>query len=145
MISATRSADGAAGKTTPILALEKVSMQFGGQAVLRNVNLSIAKGETLVVIGESGCGKTVLLKLIIGLMRPTSGKVTFDGRVLTDLPEKELARQRQRFGYLFQGAALFDSLSVYDNIALGLRAQGGHPEADIRERVRQQLHGGGLP
>jgi phospholipid/cholesterol/gamma-HCH transport system ATP-binding protein len=128
-----------------LISLEKVSMQFGSQLVLRGINLRVAKGETLVVIGESGCGKTVLLKLIIGLMRPTSGKVTFDGRVLTELPEKELARQRQRFGYLFQGAALFDSLSVHDNIALGLRAQGGHPEADIRERVRQRLLEVGLP
>src|SRR5437762_11431808 len=119
----------------PILALEKVSMQFGGQAVLRNVNLSIAKGETLVVIGESGCGKTVLLKLIIGLLRPTSGRITFDGRVLAELPERELNRQRLRFGYLFQGAALFDSLSVFDNIAYGLRAQARLSEAAIHERV----------
>jgi len=145
MILDTRSADGAAGVRTPILTLEKVSMQFGGQAVLRNVNLSIAKGETLVVIGESGCGKTVLLKLIIGLLRPTSGRVTFDGRVLAELPERELNRQRLRFGYLFQGAALFDSLSVFDNIAYGLRAQARLSEVVIRERVVQRLQEVGLP
>src|SRR5712691_13256242 len=109
MISDTRQAEAAVDTRKPILALEKVSMQFGGQAVLRNVNLSVTKGETLVVIGESGCGKTVLLKLIIGLLRPSSGRVTFDGHVLADLPERELNRQRLRFGYLFQGAALFDS------------------------------------
>ncbi|MBI1915884.1 MAG: ATP-binding cassette domain-containing protein [Planctomycetes bacterium] len=145
MILDTRPADAAAEVRKPILTLEKVSMQFGGQAVLRNVNLSIAKSETLVVIGESGCGKTVLLKLIIGLLRPTSGRITFDGRVLADLPERELNRQRLRFGYLFQGAALFDSLSVFDNIAYGLRAQVRLSEAALRERVVQRLQEVGLP
>ena len=99
------------------------------------------RGQTLAVIGESGCGKTVLLKLIIGLLRPTAGRVLFDGKVLADLPERELTRQRLRFGFLFQGAALFDSLTVYDNVAFGLRAQ-GRPEAEIREIVRQRLAGG---
>jgi phospholipid/cholesterol/gamma-HCH transport system ATP-binding protein len=144
MISDTRPAEATAAKK-PILSLEKVSMQFDGQAVLRNVNLSVAKGETLVVIGESGCGKTVLLKLIIGLLRPTSGRVTFDGLVLTDLPERELNRQRLRFGYLFQASALFDSLSVFDNIAYGLRVQARLSEVALRERVVQRLQEVGLP
>src|SRR5713101_6851525 len=139
MISDTRSADDAAGGRTPILALEKVSMQFNGQAVLRNVNLSVAKGETLVVIGESGCGKTVLLKLIIGLLRPTAGRVIFDGKVLADLPERELGRERLRFGFLFQGSALFDSLTVQDNIAFGLRALGRKSDAEINDIIRQRL------
>jgi phospholipid/cholesterol/gamma-HCH transport system ATP-binding protein len=129
----------------PLIALEKVSMQFGDHPVLNNISLTIERGQTLVVIGESGCGKTVLLRLIIGLLRPTSGRATFDGRVLADLPERELTRQRLRFGFLFQGAALFDSLNVYDNVAFGLRAHGRFVETEIRERVRQRLKEVGLP
>src|SRR5262249_48281516 len=140
-----REGDMTAGGNKDLIALEKVSMQFGGQAVLRNVNLTVGKGETLVVIGESGCGKTVLLKLVIGLLWPTTGRVTFDGRVMAHLPARELTRQRQRFGYLFQNAALFDSLTVYDNVAMGLRAQGVLSEAAIRERVGQRLQEVGLP
>ncbi len=122
-----------------------MSVQFGPQRVLHAVDLAIGKGQTLVVIGESGCGKTVLLKLIIGLQRPSVGRVTFDSRVLADLPERELTRQRLRFGFLFQNAALFDSLTVYDNVAFGLRAQRRCPEPEIREIVRQRLQEVGLP
>jgi phospholipid/cholesterol/gamma-HCH transport system ATP-binding protein len=129
----------------PLIALENVSMQFGDHQVLRGISLAVERGQTLVVIGESGCGKTVLLRLIIGLLRPTAGRVTFDGRVLVDLSERELTRQRLRFGFLFQGAALFDSLNVYDNVAFGLRAHGRFVEAEIRERVRQRLKEVGLP
>jgi phospholipid/cholesterol/gamma-HCH transport system ATP-binding protein len=123
---------------TPLLSLQQVSMQFGTHGVLHGIDLDIQRGQTLAVIGESGCGKTVLLKLVIGLLRPTVGRVLFDGKVLADLPERELTRQRLRFGFLFQGSALFDSLSVYDNVAFGLRAQ-GRPEAEIGEVVRQRL------
>src|SRR5438128_1017107 len=98
--------------TTPWIALEQVSLVFGSHMVLQALNLEVRRGETLVVIGESGCGKTVLLKLLIGLLGPTSGRVTFDGRVLAKLKDRELTQQRLRFGFLFQGAALFDSLSV---------------------------------
>jgi phospholipid/cholesterol/gamma-HCH transport system ATP-binding protein len=128
-----------------LIALEQVSMQFAAQRVLHNLTLSIARGQTLVVIGESGCGKTVLLKLIIGLLQPTSGRVRFDGHVLSDLTDAELTRQRLRFGFLFQGAALFDSLSVADNVAFGLRAQRRYPEREIQDRVRQRLQEVGLP
>src|SRR3954471_23420605 len=130
--------------SAPLIALRQVSMQFGGQRVLHGIDLGVTRGTTLVVIGESGCGKTVLLKLIIGLLRPTSGRVAFDGRVLAELPERELNRQRLRFGYVFQGAALFDSLSVFDNIAYGLRAQARLSEAALRERVFQRLQEVGL-
>src|SRR5262249_48587048 len=120
-------------------------MQFGPQRVLHDISLAIPRGQTLVVIGESGCGKTVLLKLIIGLLRPTTGQVTFDGQALADLSDRELTRQRLRFGFLFQGAALFDSLNVFDNVAFGLRTQGQRVETEIREIVRQRLQEVGLP
>jgi phospholipid/cholesterol/gamma-HCH transport system ATP-binding protein len=129
----------------PIITLEKVSVQFGAQRVLYGIDLDVTAGRTVVVIGESGCGKTVLLKLLIGLLRPTAGRVVFDGRNLAELPEGELTRQRLRFGFLFQNAALFDSLSVYDNVAFGLRAQRRCPEPEIREIVRQRLQEVGLP
>jgi phospholipid/cholesterol/gamma-HCH transport system ATP-binding protein len=129
----------------PLISLEQVSMRFGDQQVLHALDLHVPRGQTLVVIGESGCGKTVLLKLVIGLLRPTVGRVLFDGRLLAELTERELVRQRLRFGFLFQGAALFDSLTVFDNVAFGPRAQGSVPEAEIRERVRQHLLEVGLP
>jgi phospholipid/cholesterol/gamma-HCH transport system ATP-binding protein len=128
-----------------LIRFDQVSVQFGSQPVLRDINLAIHKGETVVIVGESGCGKTVLLKLIIALLRPAAGRVVFDGRILADLNDRDLTRQRLRFGFLFQGAALFDSLSVYDNVAFGLREQGGWGEGGIRERVRQRLQEVGLP
>jgi phospholipid/cholesterol/gamma-HCH transport system ATP-binding protein len=121
-----------------LIALEQVSLQFNGQRVLQAIDLGIAREQTVGVIGESGCGKTVLLKLIIGLLRPTSGRVVVDGRDLATLPAVEQAKQRLRFGFLFQGAALFDSLSVYDNVAFGPRNV-GRPETQIDELVRQRI------
>src|SRR5438105_11219944 len=104
-----------AGNTAAsIIQLRGVTMQFGGQRVLDNISLDIERNRTLAVIGESGCGKTVFLKLIIGLLRPTVGEILFDGRNLHQLSEPELIGQRMRFGYLFQGAALFDSLDVFE-------------------------------
>jgi phospholipid/cholesterol/gamma-HCH transport system ATP-binding protein len=159
--------------SSSLIRLDQVTMGFGDQTVLRKINLEVARGETLVVIGESGCGKTVLLKLIIGLLTPTAGRVTFDGRVLANLSDQELTQQRLRFGFLFQGAALFDSLTIFENVAFGLREAGrgqpsrakGEPgwpgprvsagsgtpsarrwdESAIRETVRQRLQEVGLP
>jgi phospholipid/cholesterol/gamma-HCH transport system ATP-binding protein len=128
-----------------LIELDDVGMGFDGQRVLAGISFGVRRGQTLAVIGESGCGKTVLLKLVIGLLRPTAGRVLFDAQELADLPERERTRQRLRFGFLFQGAALFDSMTVYDNVAFGPRAQGKAPEAEVREKVRQRLQEVGLP
>jgi len=128
----------------PVIQLRGVSVRFGTQAVLRGIDLDIRPHQTVCVIGESGCGKTVLLKLIVGLLRPTEGEVLFENTPLHKLSEGELTRMRLRVGFLFQQAALFDSLNVYDNVAFGLRAKGGVPEADVRTRVRERLAEVGL-
>jgi phospholipid/cholesterol/gamma-HCH transport system ATP-binding protein len=129
----------------PIIKLQGLTMQFAGQRVLDNISLDVPRNQTLAIIGESGCGKTVLLKLVIALLRPTVGKVIFDGHDLLELTDAELIQERMRFGFLFQGAALFDSLSVYDNVAFGLRHQKSHSEGQIRERVVHRLQEVGLP
>lgn len=132
------------GPATPVIALEGVAVQFNGQRVLDGITLAVPRGQTLAFIGESGCGKTVLLKLMIGLLTPTSGRVFFEGHDLAMLSDRDRLRQRLRFGFLFQGAALFDSLSVYDNVAFGLRAQGRREEREVQDRVRQRLQEVGL-
>jgi phospholipid/cholesterol/gamma-HCH transport system ATP-binding protein len=129
----------------PLIAVEDVSVEFTTQRVLQDISLAVPRGQTLAIIGQTGCGKTVLLKLLIGLLRPTRGRVVFDGRALAELSERELSKQRLRFGFLFQGAALFDSLTVYDNVSFGLRVQRRFGEEEIRQRVRQRLQEVGLP
>ncbi len=128
-----------------LISLQNVSMTFGPQKVLENITLDVTAGQTLVVIGESGCGKTVLLKLIIALLKPTKGKVLFDGKVLAELDDRALTTQRLRFGFLFQGAAIFDSMSVFDNVAFGLREQPKLKPQEVENIVRQRLQEVGLP
>ena len=130
---------------SPLIFLDDVSVAFGTHQVLVGITLPVAKGQTIVVIGESGCGKTVLLKAVIGLIKPTLGRVVFDGANLAELSDSDLTRQRLRFGFLFQSAALFDSLSVYDNIAFGLREQRRFSDNEIDARVRARLQEVGLP
>lgn len=129
----------------PIIQLRGITVRFGSQTVLRHLDLDVRPHESLCVIGESGCGKTVLLKLIVGLLRPTEGEVRFEGKPLHSFTENELMAMRRRVGFLFQQAALFDSLSVFDNVAFGLRAKGGCSDDDIRECVRERLAEVGLP
>jgi phospholipid/cholesterol/gamma-HCH transport system ATP-binding protein len=129
----------------PLVETRHLSVRFGRQPVLRDINLTIPRGQTLVIIGESGCGKTVLLKSLIGLVRPTQGEVLFDGQNLASLTERELARQRIRFGFVFQGAALFDSLTVAQNVAFPLRQHTDDDDAKIRQTVLDRLAGVGLP
>jgi phospholipid/cholesterol/gamma-HCH transport system ATP-binding protein len=128
-----------------VIALDGVSMRFRQQLVLRDLSLTVPRGQTLAVIGESGCGKTVLLKLMIGLLRPTEGIVRFDGRDLAKLKESELTRVRLRFGFLFQMAALFDSLSIFDNVAFGPREHNLFDPETINQIVAERLHEVGLP
>jgi phospholipid/cholesterol/gamma-HCH transport system ATP-binding protein len=129
----------------PLISFQKLGMEFAQQRVLTDINLDIARGQTVVIVGESGCGKTVLLKLMIALLRPTTGAVYFDGKQLADLGDRELTEQRLRFGFLFQSAALFDSMSVFDNVAFGLRELRKHNETQMRDIVRKHLQEVGLP
>ena len=105
----------------PLLQVDRLSVRFGQQTVLRDISLDIPAGQTLVVLGESGCGKTVLLKTMIGLVRPSQGEVRFEGRPLSAMRDRELAHLRTKYGFVFQGAALFDSMTIADNIAFPLR------------------------
>jgi phospholipid/cholesterol/gamma-HCH transport system ATP-binding protein len=129
----------------PLVQLDKVGMAFGRQPVLRDIDLAIPRGQTLAVIGESGCGKTVLLKVIIGLLAPTGGAAYFDGRRLSQLSDKELTRQRIRFGFLFQQAALFDSMTIAQNVAFPLRQHSRKSTEEIRSVVLARLAEVGLP
>jgi phospholipid/cholesterol/gamma-HCH transport system ATP-binding protein len=104
-----------------IIELRGISRSFGSQEVLRNVSLDVRAGETVCLIGESGCGKSVTMKIMASLMQPTAGEVLWNHVPIKERSDEELVRDRLRFGYLFQGAALFDSLSVFENIAFGLR------------------------
>ena len=140
--AATPTADPTTG---PVLEVDRLGVRFGAQEVLRDVSLSIGAGETLVILGESGCGKTVLLKTLIGLVRPTTGAVRFEGQPIARLGERQIAHLRTRYGFVFQGAALFDSLSIFDNIAFPLREHTRLPEGQIAEIVDDLLAEVGLP
>jgi len=108
-------------KDDGIIFLENVTKKFGVNVVLDNINLAIEKGKTTVVIGPSGCGKTVLIKHLIALLRPNSGRVYFKGQRIDELEEDQLDKIRMNFGFLFQGGALFDSLTVAENILFPVR------------------------
>jgi phospholipid/cholesterol/gamma-HCH transport system ATP-binding protein len=130
-------------KPPAIVVLDGVGMDFDDQKILRAINLSIEPGQTVAIIGESGCGKTVTLKLIVALLRPTVGKVWLEGTNLTELSERQLIALRLRVGFLFQGAALFDSMTVEENIGFGLKSQ-KLPREIIQERIQRRLYEVGL-
>ncbi|HXI01578.1 MAG TPA: ABC transporter ATP-binding protein [Candidatus Saccharimonadales bacterium] len=119
--------------------LEDLHKSFGPKRVLAGVTLDIRRGETVVVIGGSGTGKSVLLRHIIGLHRPDSGRVLVDGVDVTSLAERDLMPVRRKVSMVFQAGALFDSMSVYENIAFGLRELGELDEDAIAVRVREKL------
>jgi phospholipid/cholesterol/gamma-HCH transport system ATP-binding protein len=127
-----------------VIRIQHLHKRFGSQPVLRGIDLDIATGEVMVVIGRSGGGKSVLLKHLIGLLRPDVGTVAVDGTEITRLRGGELDRVRERYGVVFQGGALFDSMSVSDNVAFPLREKSRLGPAEIRDRVEEKLEQVGL-
>lgn len=126
-----------------MIRFRNVSKAFGAKRVLEGFTLDIPDGQTTVLLGYSGTGKSVALKHIVGLLEPDSGEVEVDGKVVADLSRDELMAMRTSIGYVFQFAALFDSMSVFDNVALGLRQQ-GRPEDEVGRRVETSLDRVGL-
>ncbi len=141
MVTASTNAD----SRKPLIRLEGVGVDFARQRVLHQIHLEVFRGQTLAVIGESGCGKTVLLKTIIGLLRPTRGAVYFDDQNLAELSDRELTRQRIRFGFLFQQAALFDSMTIAQNVAFPLRQHSQKGPQEIEHIISARLAEVGLP
>jgi len=127
-----------------VIRVGNLHKRFGPQHVLRGLSFEVATGEILVIIGRSGGGKSVLLKHLTGLLRPDSGQVLVDGTDITRLRRHALDRIRERYGVVFQGGALFDSMSVFDNVAFPLREKTRLSGVEIRERVEERLGQVGL-
>jgi len=125
--------------TEPIIQLIDVKKGFGQQQVLKGINLSIFEGKTTVIVGESGKGKSLILKHILGLMKPDSGQVLVFNKDINKIKKKELKEIRSYFGVLFQNSALFDSMTVFDNVALPLRERTKKSEEEIKEIVNEKL------
>jgi phospholipid/cholesterol/gamma-HCH transport system ATP-binding protein len=121
-----------------------VYRSFGKQQVLKGINFRVQRGEILAVVGPSGSGKTVLLRLLIGLLRPDRGQVIIEGTDITTLDGRRLDKVRERFGMLFQGGALFDSMNVLDNVAFPLREKTKLSEPEIASQVQKMLESVGL-
>ncbi len=124
---------------TPILEFRSVCKAFGDKQVLRSVDLEVRRGEVLVILGGSGSGKSVSLRQMNGLDHPDRGKVFLDGEEISCLAEEELGEVRRRVGILFQGGALFDSMTVFENVAFALREHTALGEAEVAARVREVL------
>jgi phospholipid/cholesterol/gamma-HCH transport system ATP-binding protein len=131
-------------KELPKIRIRDLHKSFGDQHVLKGLNLDIPEAQTTVILGPSGAGKSVVLKHIIGLMKPDKGEILVDGMDITKMNERELNRIRRKFGMLFQGAALFDSMTVEENVAFPLREHTKLSDKEIRELVREKLHQVGL-
>src|SRR5687767_11790658 len=129
----------------PLIELRNVSKRFGRLIVLRDLSLAIEEGQSIVIIGASGSGKSVMLKHIVGLLRPDTGEVFFDGGRIDNLPEKKLSELRTNFGFLFQMGALFDSLTVADNVAFPLVEHTHKDPEEIAQIVKEKLRMVGLP
>lgn len=123
----------------PLIQVRGLVQKIGGQEILRGLDLDVVRGETLVLLGKSGGGKSVFLRHLIGLMKPVAGSIVFDGLEVTRLGERELEPVRLRIGMLFQDGALFDSMNVFDNVAFPLRERGERSPAKIRDKVAESL------
>jgi phospholipid/cholesterol/gamma-HCH transport system ATP-binding protein len=128
-----------------LIELKNLSKSFGRLVVLNGVSLSIEEGQSIVIIGASGTGKSVLLKHIVGLLKPDEGEVWFDKHRIDTMPDRQLMEARQRIGFLFQMSALFDSLNVGDNVAFPLREHTSKHNDEIRKIVAEKLKMIGLP
>ena len=122
-----------------MIEVRHLNKSFGAQKVLEDISFRIETGESVVIIGRSGGGKSVLLKHLIGLLRPDAGEVLIDGENIVPMNERQLLRVRRKFGMVFQGAALFDSMTVAENVAFGLRRLEHLTEAEIAGRVARVL------
>ena len=138
---------GVSGRGEALISFKDVKKAFGDKVVYSGLNLEIPRGAAVTIMGASGSGKSVMLKMLIGLFDADGGQILFDGKDVTKMEERELYEVRRRVAYLFQGAALFDSLSVGENVAYGLREQNWNTMKDdeVRRRVAQSLHMVGLP
>ena len=130
--------------TEPMIELKNVSMSFQDRRILDDVSLQVQRGEILVVIGPSGSGKSTLLRLMIGLLKPDFGQIWVDGREISHLDEDELNRIRRNMGMVFQYSALFDSMTVGENVAFGIRQHTKMPEEEILRVIRRTLRMVGL-
>ena len=124
---------------SPFIQIDSIQKRFGAQHVLNGVSIDISKGQAIAIIGQSGCGKSVLLKHLLRLLEPDDGRIVVDGQDLDQLSGSELVTLRRRFGMLFQSAALFDSMTVEENVGLGLREQRLFSDAEIHDRVMHKL------
>ena len=130
--------------SAPIIEFRQVCKSFNRIPILAGLDVAIQPGETVTIIGGSGIGKSVTLKLIVGLLKPEAGQILIEGEDIVPLEEDQLVRIRKKIGMVFQGSALFDSLSVAENIAYPLREHTAMSERKIRERIRETLHLVGL-
>jgi phospholipid/cholesterol/gamma-HCH transport system ATP-binding protein len=129
---------------TPMVVFDRVSLAFDDQVVLRELSFTVAKGSMRIMLGASGAGKSVVLKLILGLIRPDSGHIYVNGQCIDGMPEQELLRVRADMGMSFQEIALFDSLSVAENVGYRLHEETDMPDADVERRVSEVLQFMGL-
>ena len=125
-------------RAIPAIEFRNVTIEFDGRKVLNDLSFKVMKGETKIILGGSGCGKSTTIKLVLGLLKPDSGQVLVDGEDVTNYSEVQMMNVRRKIGMIFQEGALFDSLSVYDNVAFKLHEQ-GVPEEEVETEVRRML------